>query len=851
MVHFYNQNTQNIQFVDIAMFLFLFLFQPIVAETCQIFGNPSNHLFIENIPESTKIGSVIGHVDISGKNNEMELNQVKGNSTIIFNSIEKSLTLASALDRESYSRLRVEILCRPLTTFGEFKIIVDIIVSDSNDNRPKFSKEIYEITISELTLPNTVIINDIIATDSDEDNAFVQYTLGDGKYSEYLSIPNKYVGEAVLTKMVDYEKIKYMSFIIIATDSPFDETEKRYQSTAELIVHIKNIDDVNPIFNSNHYHSVMPLGFKPYEKLKVYPQISAYDGDKDMNEAINYKILDYSNSDKYFTIHPKTGEITLIKSIDTTIDYNLFVRAFQNNDETKYSDAIVSVTTYLKQNTTLWLLKNDYHVNLAENSKIGTYVTTIEGFPKNMINFKIVNDTNYFVIDTESGVITVNDVIDYEKITFISFKVLAELKKQKELITVRVDVINENDNNPYFTVKDYNLYMDVPKLKLGMNNTIFTISALDQDSKSNVTYSLDGPQNFKIDKISGKITYFYIKNQTELIDNRIFTLLVHAHDNGVPPRTTMTLVPVKIINGHKKDDTLNPRNMSITGIRVANKGKRFGNEIIDMSMNQDGNSHILLESNNKYLLIFLFSLSFVLFLFIITVVIIVIKKRNQRKMSSLEILREMAYGNSVDCTSSGIHSDASPSQKVPLDKNPFMFHVTHKNNNSPKTISDVSYHGTMYDTESLKDSLYKCEIDKNIKEYYNKRNFALYRTLPFYSNMKPQETNDKLNLTNDIEVSPHKPLSYTSSYFTSPQFSSETNEPQYEPIRDSEDLVKTRNLKSPATQYFENFERGNTFSPSNLYAQSTKIKIPTENLSNIRLPSPKRLEHNRLPSSKF
>ena len=80
-------------------------------------------------------------------------------------------------------------------------------VTDVNDNAPVFIDSPYSVSVSELALVNTVVLEQVLAVDVDQPGSFstVEYFLPEGPYEDYFSFINPLDGKLFLKRPLDYE----------------------------------------------------------------------------------------------------------------------------------------------------------------------------------------------------------------------------------------------------------------------------------------------------------------------------------------------------------------------------------------------------------------------------------------------------------------------------------------------------------------------------------------------------------------------------------------------------------------------------------------------------------------------
>ncbi|CAK6956616.1 protocadherin alpha-8-like [Scomber scombrus] len=202
---------------------------------------------------------------------------------------------------------------------------VSIIVLDSNDNRPIFSKEIYQIAIQENTPVGTSIFK-MNATDPDEgSNGEIEYTLAKTlrRYIYDLFELDKLSGEIRVKGNVDYEDNDVYKLDVEASDKGTPPL------TGECRVNIKIIDvnDNPPQIEVTSLSNTVSEDSKPGTVISL---ISV----KDKDYGVNSKIIT--------TIHD--GVPFELKSSYKENTYSVVTREFLNREKLSHYEITIKAT---------------------------------------------------------------------------------------------------------------------------------------------------------------------------------------------------------------------------------------------------------------------------------------------------------------------------------------------------------------------------------------------------------------------------------------------------------------------------------------------------------------------------
>ncbi|XP_062986134.1 protocadherin beta-16-like isoform X5 [Elgaria multicarinata webbii] len=222
------------------------------------------------------------------------------------------LVIQSPLDREKVPEYNITITAidrgSPRLTSTR---MIDVHISDVNDNPPVFQKPLHEMQIRENNIPG-LLIGSVHAVDLDmEQNAKVTYSLlpgkvGDGPVTSYISV-NSETGNVYALRSLDYEHIKDFQITVRATDGGSPPL------SSEVLIRISVTDEndnapffLYPLQNSTTTcNELMP---KSGEAGYLVTKVVAVDGDSGQNSWLSYELLKATDPG-LFSIGAQNGEV--------------------------------------------------------------------------------------------------------------------------------------------------------------------------------------------------------------------------------------------------------------------------------------------------------------------------------------------------------------------------------------------------------------------------------------------------------------------------------------------------------------------------------------------------------------
>uniref|UniRef100_UPI0014488B43 protocadherin alpha-3-like n=1 Tax=Epinephelus lanceolatus TaxID=310571 RepID=UPI0014488B43 len=176
---------------------------------------------------------------------------------------------------------------------------VSIIVLDSNDNRPMFSQEIYQIEIQE-NVPIGTSIFQMNATDPDEGtNSEIEYSFGKTLKKKVYDIfeLDKLTGEIKVKGEVDYEENDVYKLDVEASD----KGTPPLTGECRLLIKIKDVNDNAPEIEITSLSNTVSEDLKPGTMISLITV-------KDKDSGVNGKIILSITSEVPFELKPSYKE---------------------------------------------------------------------------------------------------------------------------------------------------------------------------------------------------------------------------------------------------------------------------------------------------------------------------------------------------------------------------------------------------------------------------------------------------------------------------------------------------------------------------------------------------------------
>ncbi|XP_036229621.1 protocadherin Fat 1 isoform X2 [Bactrocera oleae] len=529
----------------------------ILDSRCYLEGGGSAESFLAN--EDLGVGAIIGKLRINGnpeiEGGDIDLSLREKDAQIKIVPSTKDLSLAMELDKEGVlgpSSVYVNVICtRRRSTDPSFVIPVNVRVIDVNDNAPIWIGAPYTVTLSEVTVSGTRILQGAHAEDADQPGPFstVEYQILPGPYSGFVQFLNPLEGTLVLKKSLDYETMQNFTVKLRAQDQG---SPPKYTDTTLRVV-ITDADDQNPKFQYDSYTGELPGDGHPGD-LRLRPEpINAVDQDEGICAPIQYTIVQ-SQDTTYFRIHPHSGVITLLTPIgyaDLVNGATMVVKATQIDNADRYALTTVMLTRQGARAdiTALSFVQQKFFMRIREDTAVGNRILALPtNKPGKHLKYTILDPVNsqFFSVGSLGEVILVKP-LDYEKITKHDFQVMATDGLTNITADITMEVIDVNDWEPRFRETHYEFV--IPNSSIHSPSESFEgvmvgkVEAADGDRNDKLELSLKG-QYAGLFEIDTKGCIYMRPEQLQGLNESTVHLIATATDSGIPPRSTS--VPVTV-----------------------------------------------------------------------------------------------------------------------------------------------------------------------------------------------------------------------------------------------------------------------------------------------------------------
>uniref|UniRef100_A0A3B3RFX2 FAT atypical cadherin 3 n=1 Tax=Paramormyrops kingsleyae TaxID=1676925 RepID=A0A3B3RFX2_9TELE len=460
------------------------------------------------------------------------------------------ISIVYPLDYEANSYYRLTVKATDTVSGVGAEVDIDIAVLDENDNPPEFERSSYEAILSETSMIGTTALQ-VVAVDKDsEKNNVVQYQITPEMYSstDYFHI-DSISGLLFTAHLLDYELMQQHNIIVKVTDNGFPPLSNEVLVT----VSVKDANDNPPMFSQTlymaHVSELAPRGH-------LVTCVQASDADRSDTSQLRYSILT-GNEKNHFAMDEEKGMICLSSQRMQRMQ-RLYILNVSVSDGIFTSMAQVYISVLEANLYSPVFSQRFYLTQIRENAAGGTRVIQLKATDEDsgrfgQMTYCFVNDLakDQFIVDATGQILTARKLDRENPVNkdIVLRVMVLDGGGRASFCSVRVMLIDENDNPPHFKATEYRASV---KYNVATGFPVIQIQAVDPDEGMNgkVTYSLYSETRvsvvniLEIDTDSG---WIITKGSFSHLQGVVLSFFAKAADGGVPVKHSLVSVYIHVL----------------------------------------------------------------------------------------------------------------------------------------------------------------------------------------------------------------------------------------------------------------------------------------------------------------
>ncbi|XP_075131396.1 protocadherin gamma-B1-like isoform X9 [Leptodactylus fuscus] len=540
-------------------------------------------------------------------------------------SVFPELILEKPLDRETQDKHELILTAsdggNPLQTGTA---LINIIITDFNDNSPVFAQDVYKVSVRENIPVNTTILQ-VSASDEDEGvNAQITYSFRTAANNilQTFNIDPKN-GEIKTKGQLDYEVSRFYEISVQAEDGG------GLAAKAKVLIEIVDENDNAPEISITSSSDLIPEDSAPGSLVALIQVQDPDSGDNGEVQCIIIGDLPFeliSSASNFYKVVTKSN-----LDREKVSSYNITIQASDKGSPEMTSRKIIRLDVSDVNDNAPVFEKSGYTAFIPENNSPGASIFNIQARDMDSeenakITYSIMSRSNeedslssYISMNPVTGVIYAQRSFDYEKHQEFIIQIIARDNGSPSLnssTTLRISIVDQNDNSPvilYPSPEADSTFEMVPWTS-EQGSLVSKVVAVDADSGHNawLSYFLQSsePSLFTIDQHTGEIRTLRAFQEKDIMKHGI---LVLVKDNGISSRSASVTI----------------------NMVVADHFHQVLPELSSQSNKEES------QSNLQFYLVI--ALALISFLFMLTVIIAVVSKYKESKSSSFGSLSTSLY----------------------------------------------------------------------------------------------------------------------------------------------------------------------------------------------------------------
>uniref|UniRef100_H3BE38 Cadherin domain-containing protein n=1 Tax=Latimeria chalumnae TaxID=7897 RepID=H3BE38_LATCH len=515
-------------------------------------ANPYQAFLMENMPAGTTVIQVTANDQDLGSNGlvtyslEPESDDVKKLFTIDGES--GWITTMKELDREVEETYRFHVVAsdhgRNIKLSSS--ALVEVTITDENDNPPQFTLEVYRASVVEDSLPGQVVAK-LRTEDADisELNRQLICYITDGDPLGQFAI-DRFGDEwrVVLNSSLDREETEKYLLQVTASDG-------RFQATTVVEIYVLDINDNSPECQEMLYATSVSEDAQPGMFIL---KVSAKDPDLGSNAQVTYTL--HGPGAGEFRLDPQTGELTTLALLDREQQalYSLFSKATDGGGRSCQADIVLTIQD-VNDNPPRFS-SSHYAVAMFDNTTVKTPVIVVLARDSDAENnnaeveYSLVDSANgRFSIEESTGIVRLEKPLNEEEQSEFELTVQAsDMGSPRSLFSLATLTVSVVDLSDYLPVFLHNEYVATIGEDVHAGTEVLSVSALTRDGvdDADIVYTVVNGNEHGRFRINAKTGTVYVNQSLDFESCHEYYLSIEGTRGASSSLSDMTMVIINV-----------------------------------------------------------------------------------------------------------------------------------------------------------------------------------------------------------------------------------------------------------------------------------------------------------------
>ena len=301
-------------------------------------------------------------------------------------------------------------------------------------------------------------------------------------------------------------------------------------SSATVKVNVMPVNEYAPAFTSWFYNVTVA---ENTTVGSIILTLDADDNDRGLDGMVSFSMSTHSQ----FLISAQTGDLFVRNELDFETERNYTIEVIAKDESLsspRSSSATVSITVTDVNDNHPYCTSTVYSIAINESVTVGSHILSIlcrDNDITSTLSYNIIsgNSGSAFQVTTASGILYTVKCLDSEVISI--YTLIVEVSDEDFFVnlTVVIEVVDENDNSPFFVPNGpYNVTLTED---LEIASIVYNVNATDLDvSKFDLSYNIiDGNEN-SIFRISDSTGIIQLHSPLDFETTKLYVLLIEVSD---------------------------------------------------------------------------------------------------------------------------------------------------------------------------------------------------------------------------------------------------------------------------------------------------------------------------------